>query len=66
MALPVAEDKDKQKIIAELIIEGALFLYGNGWCLSEVMEYYKDQSVNFGNYNVIFWTDKDTYRIEAR
>jgi len=66
MTLSVSDDQDKQKIIKKLINEGALFLYGHGWYPSEVMEYYRDQNVNFGKYKIIYWKDKDTYHIEER
>jgi len=66
MVRPVSDDLDKQRIIKILIGDGALFLYGNGWYPSEVMEYYKDQGINFGKYKVIYWSDKDTYHIEER
>ena len=66
MVRPVSDDLDKQRIIRILISEGALFLYGNGWYPSEVMEYYKDQGINFGIYKIIYWSDKDTYHIEER
>lgn len=66
MILPVSDEKDKHGIINELINEGALFLYGHGWYPSEVMEYYKEQKINFGRYKIIYWTDKDTYHIEER
>lgn len=66
MVRPVSDDLDKQRIIRILMSEGALFLYGHGWYPSEVMEYYKDQGINFGKYKVIYWSDKDTYHIEER
>lgn len=66
MTLSVRDDQDKQKIIKKLINEGALFLYGHGWYPSEVMEYYRDKNVNFGEYKIIYWKDKDTYHIEER
>ncbi|WP_245912345.1 hypothetical protein [Mixta gaviniae] len=66
MIFSVRDDKDKQRIIRLLISEGALFLYGHGWYPSEIMEYYKEQNVNFGKYKIIYWTDKDTYHIEER
>jgi hypothetical protein len=66
MVMPVVDVQDKQRIIKLLINEGALFLYGNGWYPSEVMEYYKDQKINFGKYKIIFWTDENTYHIEER
>lgn len=66
MVLTVNDDQDKQTVIRLLISEGALFLYGHGWYPSEVMEYYKEQNVDFGTYKVIYWTDKDTYHTEER
>ncbi|WP_244884643.1 hypothetical protein [Enterobacter bugandensis] len=66
MVLPVIDEQDKQRIIRQLVDEGALFLFGYGWYPSEVMDYYKEQSINFGKYKIIYWSDKDTYHIEER
>lgn len=66
MVLPVVDDQDKQRVITQLVNEGALFLFGYGWYPSEVMEYYKEQNINFGKYKIIYWSDKDTYHIEER
>ena len=66
MVLPVIDDQDKQRIIRLLVDEGALFLFGYGWYPSEVMDYYKEQNINFGKYKIIYWSDKDTYHIEER
>ncbi|HFT7228346.1 MULTISPECIES: hypothetical protein [Enterobacter] len=66
MTISVNDDQDKQRIIKILINEDALFLYGHGWYPSEVMEYYKEQKINFGKYKIIYWTDKDKYCIEER
>lgn len=66
MALNVSNEQHKQCVIQLLISAGALFLYGNGWCPSELMEFYKEQKIDIGKYKVIFWTDKDTYHIEER
>lgn len=66
MVLPVIDQQDKQRIIRQLVDEGALFLFGYGWYPSEVMDYYKEQSINFGKYKIIYWSDKDTYHIEER
>ncbi|EOF5434975.1 hypothetical protein ACK1MO_004768, partial [Salmonella enterica] len=66
MILSVNDDQDKQRVIRTLINENALFLYGHGWYPSEVMEYYKEQKINFGKYKIIYWTDMDTYHIDER
>lgn len=66
MVLPVVDDQDKQRVITQLVNEGALFLFGYGWYPSEVMEYYKEQNINFGKYKIIYWSNKDTYHIEER
>lgn len=66
MVLTVVDDQDKQRLITQLVNEGALFLFGYGWYPSEVMEYYKEQNINFGKYKIIYWSDKDTYHIEER
>jgi hypothetical protein len=66
MTLAVSDDQEKQRIIKKLINENALFLYGHGWYPSEVMAYYKDQKIDFGECKIIYWTDKDTYHIEER
>lgn len=66
MILSTSDDQDKQRVIKSLVNEGALFLYGNGWYPSEVMEYYKEQNISFGKYKIIYWTDKDNYHIEEK
>lgn len=66
MVLPVIDEQDKQRITRQLVDEGALFLFGYGWYPSEVMDYYKEQSINFGKYKIIYWSDEDTYHIEER
>lgn len=62
----VNNEQKKHSIINKLVNEGALFLHGNGWYPSEVMEYYKEQKIYFGKYKIIYWTDKNTYHIEER
>jgi hypothetical protein len=59
-------NEQKNIIISQLINEGALFLHGNGWYPSEVMECNKDQKNYFGKYKIIYWIDKNTYQIEER
>lgn len=66
MTLSVEDDEGKYRVIRLLIGEGAFFIYGHGWYPSELMEYYKEQGINFDKYKVLYWTDKDTYHIEER
>jgi hypothetical protein len=66
MVLSVNNESEKIKIINQLISIGALFLYGNGWYPSEVMEYLKEKGIKFDRYKVIFWRDTKTYQIEER
>lgn len=66
MTLSVSDELDKQKIIRMLISENVLFLYGHGWYPSEVMAYYREQNIKLEKYEVIYWTDKNTYHIEEQ
>ncbi|ETS33640.1 hypothetical protein [Photorhabdus khanii] len=66
MELSIDNEDDKLKIIKTLINEDALFLYGNGWYPSEVMEYYKEKGIKLEKYKIIYWTDQKNYYIEER
>lgn len=63
MTLTVIDEKQKIKIINNLIEHEALFTYGHGWYPSEVVGFYKDKNMISKEYNVISWSSPSEYSI---
>ncbi|WP_223254652.1 hypothetical protein DUT67_05210 [Pectobacterium peruviense] len=66
MVKSVESESDKLDLIRDLVKVDALFLFGYGWCPSEVMANYKEKGLYAGKYKIISWSDSRHYKVEEK
>lgn len=62
----VKDQTDRERLVKELLMLGAVFSAGRDWSPSEVVGFYRDQGIVVGPYREIAWTGPDQYSVRIR